>query len=62
MLSLRKIFIPIVKFIIPPRLVRQRLYRKADNVVLLTFGDGTHPDITPQVLNLLDNYRAHALF
>lgn len=40
------------------------LYRvaKAENEVYLTFDDGPHPDITPQVLALLARYNAKATF
>ncbi len=30
--------------------------------IFLTFDDGPHPEITPQVLNILDNYDAKATF
>jgi len=33
-----------------------------ENKIYLTFDDGPHPEITPLVLNLLDNYNAKATF
>lgn len=36
--------------------------KTTDKVLYLTFDDGPHPEITPQVLNLLDAYNAKATF
>ena len=33
-----------------------------DNSILLTFDDGPHPEITPQILDILDEFRAKAIF
>ncbi len=39
-----------------------RLPREAGNCVALTFDDGPHPELTPRVLDLLDDYDARATF
>lgn len=36
--------------------------KTTDKILYLTFDDGPHPEITPQVLDLLDNYGARATF
>ena len=58
----KKITTAVVKALIPPQIVRQQLPKRAENSILLTFDDGPHPDITPRVLNVLDKYKARALF
>ncbi len=50
------------KSFLPPKVVRQRLNRKGVGAILLTFDDGPHPEITPQVLDILDKYGAKSLF
>ncbi len=35
---------------------------KDDKKILLTFDDGPHPEITPQILDILDNYHVKAIF
>lgn len=35
---------------------------KDQNTIYLTFDDGPHPEITEEVLDLLDEYEAHATF
>lgn len=52
----------ILKSILPTRLVRHTLGANAEDAVLLTFDDGPHPDITPMVLDLLDEYDGRAVF
>ncbi len=51
-----------IKYLLPPQLVRQKLNRKGAGAILLTFDDGPHPEITPQVLDILDKYGAKSLF
>ncbi len=51
-----------LKRIIPNRLIKRRLDHHAHNSVLLTFDDGPHPGLTPQVLELLKRYSARAVF
>jgi len=36
--------------------------KTSEKVIFLTFDDGPHPSITPQVLDILDNYQAKATF
>ena len=50
----------ILKHFIPSSLVRQKLPRPG--TLLLTFDDGPHPEITSQVLDLLDEFQARGLF
>jgi peptidoglycan/xylan/chitin deacetylase (PgdA/CDA1 family) len=50
------------KQIIPQRLLIQRLNSDASNCVLLTFDDGPHPEVTPEVLKRLEKYEARAIF
>lgn len=48
--------------------IQRNFYFKSENslsdknAVLLTFDDGPHPDFTPQILDLLDQYNRKALF
>lgn len=51
-----------IKKIIPRSLLIQRLDPLASNSVLLTFDDGPHPEVTPQVLKRLEAYGARAVF
>lgn len=36
--------------------------KKGDRQIFLTFDDGPHPDITPEILDILDKYNAKATF
>lgn len=36
--------------------------RSNKNIIYLTFDDGPHPDVTPEVLDILENYQAQATF
>lgn len=47
---------------LPDRLFARRLPRSFDRHVLLTFDDGPHPDTTPAVLALLEEFGARAVF
>jgi peptidoglycan/xylan/chitin deacetylase (PgdA/CDA1 family) len=38
------------------------LWRESDEKVYLTFDDGPDPEVTPKVLDLLDQFNAHATF
>ncbi|WP_269082914.1 polysaccharide deacetylase family protein [Photobacterium kishitanii] len=49
----------VIKNIIPPWVVT---YKTAEKGILLTFDDGPDPDITPLILDLLEQYRIHAVF
>ncbi len=51
----------VVKRLIDNRLVYYRV-AKGPTSVLLTFDDGPHPEITPKVLDLLDEHGAKAVF
>lgn len=51
-----------IKKIIPKSLLIQRLDHRASNCVLLTFDDGPHPEVTPEVLKRLEKYEARAIF
>ncbi len=50
----------ILKRTIPESIIRHRLNLK--NCILFTFDDGPHPEITPKVLDVLDQYGARGLF
>ncbi len=50
----------IIKNIIPPSIVRQKLSVKG--CILFTFDDGPDPEITPKVMDVLDEYDARGLF
>ena len=52
----------ILKSWIPSRFVIRKLPPAADQSILLTFDDGPHPEITPAVLDRLDQYGARAVF
>jgi len=53
----------ILKHIIPASIIRHRLSSKGSKrCVLFTFDDGPHPEITPRVLDVLDQYGARAIF
>ena len=47
---------------LPRRLLVRQLDQRASNSILLTFDDGPHPEITPAVLDRLENYGAKAIF
>lgn len=51
----------LVKQTIPQSLCMTRLPQPGDNL-LLTFDDGPHPEVTPAVLDLLQQYQAKAVF
>ena len=51
-----------IKGMIPSNLLIQRLDHRASNCVLLTFDDGPHPEVTPEVLKRLEKYEARAIF
>ncbi len=48
--------------ILPGSLLLTRLPDNGSNTILLTFDDGPDPNVTPQVLDLLSQYKAKALF
>jgi peptidoglycan/xylan/chitin deacetylase (PgdA/CDA1 family) len=50
----------LLKQMIPASIIRHRLDFK--KCILFTFDDGPHPVITPQVLDILDQYGARGLF
>jgi peptidoglycan/xylan/chitin deacetylase (PgdA/CDA1 family) len=52
----------IIKNIIPSGLIVNRLGPKASNSILFTFDDGPDEDITPLVLDRLEDYRVRAVF
>lgn len=49
-----------VKHFIPASIIIQRL--AVEKCILFTFDDGPHPEITPRVLDALDQYGARGLF
>jgi peptidoglycan-N-acetylglucosamine deacetylase len=49
-----------LKQTIPASIIRHRLNKK--KCILFTFDDGPHPEITPKVLDILDQYGARGLF
>ncbi|MCI5207714.1 MAG: polysaccharide deacetylase family protein [Candidatus Electrothrix sp. ATG2] len=49
-----------LKHLVPPSIVRQKLSVKG--CILFTFDDGPDPEITPRVLDVLDEYGARGLF
>ncbi len=51
-----------IKGLIPSNLLIQRLDRRAEKCVLLTFDDGPHPEVTPEVLKRLEKYGARSVF
>jgi len=51
-----------IKGILPDGVMTHRLRRQAGNSILLTFDDGPDEEITPAVLQLLERYRARAVF
>jgi peptidoglycan/xylan/chitin deacetylase (PgdA/CDA1 family) len=51
-----------IKRAIPAAVAIRTLDRRAARSVLLTFDDGPHPDVTPAVLERLDQYGAKAVF
>lgn len=51
-----------LKAILPQKLLISRLPEQASNCILLTFDDGPHPEITPKVLTLLEEYNVRAIF
>lgn len=52
----------ILKQKIPNNLLIMKLPHSFKNSVLLTFDDGPHPEITAEILDLLDKYNARAVF
>jgi len=52
----------LAKRMVPNAVIRRRIGRKAANSILLTFDDGPHRDLTPQILDILAEYDALALF
>ena len=55
-------FARLAKRSLPQTLLVQKLPTKNRAEILLTFDDGPHPEHTPQVLDLLDEYNARAIF
>jgi peptidoglycan-N-acetylglucosamine deacetylase len=51
-----------IKGMIPSNFLIQQLDHRASNCVLLTFDDGPHPEVTPEVLKRLEKYEARAIF
>ncbi len=58
----QKKIIRFVKGVMPNSIIRYHLNKTDKKQILLTFDDGPHPEITPQVLDLLDQYQAKAIF
>jgi peptidoglycan/xylan/chitin deacetylase (PgdA/CDA1 family) len=56
----RFIHFPLVGKIIYPKAIRN--FPEATGKLFLTFDDGPHPEITPDVLKILDKYNAKATF
>lgn len=50
----------LLKHIVPAIIIQQKLLNKGQ--VLFTFDDGPDPEITPKVLDILDQYGARSLF
>jgi peptidoglycan/xylan/chitin deacetylase (PgdA/CDA1 family) len=50
----------VIKHLVPASVIRQKLDIKRS--ILFTFDDGPHPEITPRVLDILDQYGAKGLF
>ena len=46
----------------PRALLTRQLDRSAGDCVVLTFDDGPHPEVTPEVLDRLDAHEARAVF
>ena len=53
-------FSVLLKHVVPSSIVQQKLAIKG--CILFTFDDGPDPDITPRVLDVLDEYGARGLF
>jgi peptidoglycan/xylan/chitin deacetylase (PgdA/CDA1 family) len=51
-----------IKNVIPNSLMRYRLDKQAESSILLTFDDGPDENITPFILERLEEYRARAVF
>jgi peptidoglycan/xylan/chitin deacetylase (PgdA/CDA1 family) len=51
-----------MKALIPRQWLVRKLPLQAANSVLLTFDDGPHPEVTPEVLKRLEKYKARAIF
>ena len=51
-----------IKGLIPQSLIRRELKRGGRHAVALTFDDGPHPNLTPKVLDLLDEHEVRACF
>jgi peptidoglycan/xylan/chitin deacetylase (PgdA/CDA1 family) len=51
----------LLKRIIPNSVIIRKL-NKSNNMLLLTFDDGPHAHITPQILNLLEKFEVRAIF
>jgi len=58
----QKKIITIAKRLMPSSIIRYYLNKTDKKQILLTFDDGPHPDITPKVLDILDQYQARAIF
>jgi len=52
----------ILKRVLPSQLAIRKLPRSAHHCALLTFDDGPHPEVTPEVLDRLDRFQARAVF
>jgi peptidoglycan/xylan/chitin deacetylase (PgdA/CDA1 family) len=48
--------------ILGPNMTRMRTNENGQRVVALTFDDGPHPELTPRVLDVLDDFGARASF
>jgi len=55
-----KLFRPGIGKYLFPQLIWE--IETSENEMFLTFDDGPHPDLTPQVLKILDKYQAKATF
>ena len=51
-----------LKYLLPRSFIVYKLVNSPSDCVLLTFDDGPHEQVTPKVLELLENYRARAIF
>ncbi len=52
----------IAKDLIPSTFMINKLRKSASNSILLTFDDGPHETLTPQILEILEEYQIRAMF
>jgi peptidoglycan/xylan/chitin deacetylase (PgdA/CDA1 family) len=51
-----------IKKLIPNAVILRALEKYGHNSLALTFDDGPHPDLTPRVLDILEEYKVRAFF